>query len=94
MPARSLVINTSRGGVLVEDELVEMLEAGHVAGAAVDVLLNERGEQVSPLLDYAIRNQNLITTPHVAGATTEAMERTEIHIERLLARYLQRDPER
>ena len=36
----------------------------------------------------------LIITPHIAGATTEAMERTEIHIERLLARYLQRDPER
>ena len=65
-----------------------MLNEGRVAGAAVDVLIGERSAGTSPLIEYARRNENLIITPHIGGATAEAMERTEIHMAKLLAEYV------
>jgi len=88
LPDRALVINTSRGDVLVEEDLVQMLNEGRLAGAAVDVLIGERSAATSPLIEYARRNENLIITPHIGGATAEAMERTETHMAKLLTEYL------
>ncbi|MGH9458948.1 MAG: NAD(P)-dependent oxidoreductase, partial [Thermoanaerobaculia bacterium] len=76
----SWLVNTSRGEIVNELALAESLARGHLAGAAVDVLADEHdGERrgSSPLLDYARQHDNLIITPHVAGATVESMRRTE-----------------
>ncbi|HHW94233.1 MAG TPA: 3-phosphoglycerate dehydrogenase [Clostridiaceae bacterium] len=64
------VINCARGGVVDEDALVEAIESGKVAGAALDVF------EVEPFDNERIRNCNKISlTPHIGAATAEAQAR-------------------
>ncbi len=88
LPRGAVLLNTSRGHILDEGALLEALESGHLAGAALDVLTGERSvdrRQDHPLLAYARRNRNLLITPHIGGATHEAMARTEIFMAHKLA---------
>ena len=81
LPRGALLINTSRGGLLDEQAVVDALRAGRLAGVAVDVLEGERQATTrrrSPLLAYAKRHRNVLITPHLGGATLESMERTEV----------------
>lgn len=71
MKNSAFIINTSRGGVIVEGDLVEALDNGIIAGAAIDVL------DLEPMRDHHpyLKAKNLIITPHIAWATIEARER-------------------
>ena len=69
MKKRSFLINTARGAIVNEHDLVESLRDGHLAGAALDVFDNE--PNIDPEL---IGMPNVITTPHIASATHEARE--------------------
>jgi glycerate dehydrogenase len=62
-----LLINTSRGPIIVEEDLADALKRGHVAGAAVDVITVEPPKGPSPLIDVP----NCIVTPHIAWAPYE-----------------------
>lgn len=76
----ALLLNTARGDVLDNSALLELLKSGDIAGAALDVLPEERvieNHLRSELVDYAERNTNLVLTPHLAGATQESMAMTE-----------------
>ncbi len=64
------ILNVARGGVVNEVALVEAIEAGHVAGAAVDVFEVEPLAADSPLR----RTDRIILTPHLGGSTVEAQE--------------------
>ena len=64
------VINAARGGIVDETALIEALESGHVAGAAVDVFGEEPYES-GPLC----RAPHVILTPHLGAATAEAQEK-------------------
>ena len=66
-----LILNTSRGPLINEADLAEALKSGHVAGAALDVLLSEPPSPSNPLLSAP----NCIVTPHIAWATKEARTR-------------------
>lgn len=91
LPPGAVLINTSRGELVDEGALVETLKSGRLAGAALDVVANERGEhrrQKSPLLAYARAHDNLLITPHVAGATYESMAKTELFMARKLGDFL------
>ncbi|WP_100614343.1 D-2-hydroxyacid dehydrogenase [Confluentibacter citreus] len=66
-----MLINTSRGGLIVEDHLKEALNSGKVAGAAVDVISSEPMQENNPLL----KAKNCIITPHIAWATKESRTR-------------------
>jgi D-3-phosphoglycerate dehydrogenase len=90
LPVGSMLINTSRGDILDEWALLKALESGRLAGAALDVLSNERSENCSnsPLIDYARSHSNLILTPHIGGATYESMAATEIFMAEKLIQYL------
>jgi len=72
-------INTSRGELIDENGLLEVLRSKQLAGAALDVLCHESSDGMGnhPLVAYARDNNNLIITPHIAGCTTESMEKTE-----------------
>ena len=76
------VINTSRGQIINETDLVECLYEGFLAGVAVDVLETEYLLTESPLWKYSQQTNvhNVIITPHIGGCTYESMENTEIFI--------------
>ena len=84
MKKTAYLINTSRGGVIVEDDLRRALDAGVIAGAAVDVLSSEPPAEDNPLLHA----KNIVVTPHIAWATTEARTRLLTIVTDNLSAYL------
>ena len=73
MKPDSLLINTSRGGLVNEQALADALRAGEIGGAGFDVLTEEPPRHGNPLLAGDI--PNLIITPHSAWASREARQR-------------------
>lgn len=70
-------INTARGELVNEDYLIRKLEQNFFKGIAIDVVQNEQSNSsLYKLLKLTERN-NLIVTPHIAGATYSSMNRTE-----------------
>ena len=92
MKPGTFLINTSRGSIVDSRALLSALTSGSLAGAALDVVEDERSVH-RPLLDalteFARRNDNLIITPHIGGATFDSMESTEIFMARKLAKAFQ-----
>lgn len=90
LPDGAYLINTSRGDIVDEDALLSVLKTGRLAGAGLDVLSNERTNELgsSSLLQYSRKHDNLIITPHIGGATYESMAATEIFMAQKLVRYL------
>lgn len=75
MKRTAYLINTARGQVVNQLELIEALEQGDLAGAALDVMEGEvEGEEIAckRLIDYANCHENLIVTPHIGGSTHAA----------------------
>ncbi len=66
-----MIINTSRGPLVVEKELAEALNTGKIAGAALDVVSTEPIETDNPLL----KAKNCLITPHIAWAPKESRSR-------------------
>ena len=79
-------INTSRGEIVCESALLDALKSGRLKGAAIDTIRDESSSlklpamRKSKLVKYARMHDKLIITPHLGGATVNAMEKTEIFI--------------
>ena len=71
MKKTAFFINTARGGVVVDEDLRSALDAGEIAGAALDVMSSEPPKADNPLFGA----KNIIVTPHIAWATKEARTR-------------------
>ncbi len=86
LPQGARVLNCARGGIINEQALAEALRSGHLAGAAVDVFVEEPPPADHPLLQLA----NVVTTPHLGASTLEAQESVAREAAQLLIDYLQR----
>ena len=91
LPPGAVLINTSRGQIIDENALIKVLENKHLAGAALDVVAQERDKEnrvKSLLLDYAAAHDNLLITPHIGGATHESMAKTETFMVHKLTKFI------
>lgn len=74
MKKTAFIINTSRGGVINEADLIEALKGGVIAGAGLDVFENEPLQPGNGLLSL----KNVILTPHTAALTEECVTRMAV----------------
>jgi D-3-phosphoglycerate dehydrogenase len=73
-----VLVNTARAGLIDEAALLAALEAGRIAGAALDVISQEPDvSRDHPLIRYARTHENLLIVPHLGGNTLESFEKTE-----------------
>ena len=74
MKKGSYFVNTSRGEIVVEKDLIKFLKNNIKKAAGVDVVRNEHSLSVKKnlLIEYAKNNNNLIVTPHIAGLTYDS----------------------
>ena len=77
------IINCARGGLVDEAALAELLKSGHVAGAAFDVFSVEPATE-NPLFGLP----NVVCTPHLGAATTEAQENVALQVAEQMSNYL------
>lgn len=91
MKPTAYLINTARGEIIDEKALLKALKNKWIAGAALDVMTNERSDSShlknNPLFRYAMTHNNLLIVPHLGGATYEAMQITEEFIADLVKKY-------
>jgi len=77
------IINCARGGLIDEAALADALKSGKVAGAALDVFLEE------PAVDNPLFGlPNVICTPHLGASTTEAQENVALQVAEQISAYL------
>lgn len=77
------LINCARGELIKEADLLQAVESGHVAGAALDVF-----EKEPPTDSRLVGHPHVIATPHIAGSTDEALENVGISIAEQVRDYL------
>lgn len=85
MKQTAILINTARAGLIDEDALAKALEAGQIAGAALDVFETEPIPADSPFLAL----DNVTLTTHLAGTTADALSNSPFLLMEDIARLLQ-----
>ncbi|MEO7170268.1 MAG: phosphoglycerate dehydrogenase [Sphingomonas sp.] len=77
------IVNCARGGLIDEAALKELLDSGHVGGAALDVFVTE------PAKEHALfGTPNFVATPHLGASTNEAQVNVAIQVAEQMADYL------
>ena len=77
------IINCARGGLVDESALADLIRSGHIAGAGFDVFSDEPATD-NPLFQIP----NVVCTPHLGAATSEAQENVAIQVAEQMANYL------
>jgi D-3-phosphoglycerate dehydrogenase len=83
------IINTARGGIVDEDALVEAINSGKIAGAAIDVFETE------PITEHPLFGlPGVVVTPHLGASTAEAQERVAVDVAHQIVAVLNGEPAR
>lgn len=77
------IVNCARGGLVVEQDLRAALDSGKVAGAAFDVFVQEPATE-----NVLFGHPNVVCTPHLGAATSEAQEKVALQIAEQMSDYL------
>jgi len=88
MKRGALIVNTARGGIIDEPALYQALTSGHLAGAGLDVFDQEPTPADNPLLKL----DQVISSPHMAGVTTEAVAAMAVATSRNILSVLDGSP--
>lgn len=90
MKSSAYLINTARGGLVNETDLLQCLSSGRIAGAAIDVIQGEPPDKDNLIL----REQpaNLIVTPHIAWASRESRQRLLDQLAGNISNFFQHQP--
>jgi D-3-phosphoglycerate dehydrogenase / 2-oxoglutarate reductase len=84
MKKTALLVNAARGGIVDEDALLQAIESGEIAGAAMDVFVTEPLPTDHPFLAHP----NILCTPHLGASTHEAQERVAVEIAQQVVDFL------
>ncbi|MBV9756371.1 MAG: 3-phosphoglycerate dehydrogenase, partial [Alphaproteobacteria bacterium] len=90
MKRSAYVVNTARGGIIDEDALLAALNEGVIAGAGLDVFVQEPPPANHPLLVH----EKVVTAPHMAGVTRESVDKMAIAAAENLLSVLDGQPRR
>merc|ERR1712224_869077 len=88
MKPNAVVINVARGGVINDNDLAAALDAGEIAGAALDVYTVEPPPADNPL----VGRPNVILTPHLGASTVEAQEGVAVEVAEAVLTALRGEP--
>jgi D-3-phosphoglycerate dehydrogenase len=81
------VVNAARGGIIDEEALLEALDSGNVAGAGLDVFVEEPPPADHPLVNHP----NVICTPHLGASTEQAQINVSVAVAEQVRDYLMND---
>jgi lactate dehydrogenase-like 2-hydroxyacid dehydrogenase len=94
MRPTSMFINPSRGELTDEEALGRALREGWIAGVGVDVFSKEPPDETNPLISAAKEGLNIVLTPHIASATSDARMRiVQVTVENVLRVMLGQKPQ-
>jgi D-3-phosphoglycerate dehydrogenase / 2-oxoglutarate reductase len=90
MKPGAILVNTSRGGIIDEDALLDALSRGALGGFGADVIDGEWRDDLAqhPLIAYARQHDNVVILPHVGGVTLEAQTLTHRTVCERVAEWL------
>jgi len=86
MKKDAIIINTARGGIINEDDLYEVMQAGHLSGAAIDVF------DFEPYNGKLREIQRCILTAHMGSMSIDCRTRMEIEATEEAVRFLTNQP--
>lgn len=88
MKKGSYLVNASRGSVVDIEALAEVIESGHIAGAAIDVFPHEPASNKEKFISPLQGLSNVILTPHIGGSTEEAQKAIGEEVAESFRRFL------
>ena len=78
MKPNAILINTARGGLVNDADLLEALETKRILGAGLDVFESESDPSLMPVTQALLAQPNVIAAPHAGASTEEALKRTNM----------------